>query len=158
MRRIILGLGLLALSAGHRQVGGQNSETTTSVTSTTWTTSTTSRSVIDRADETTVSTEATGKEGFETIDPFQDILFDPSLVVARVNRETNVNDDDSTWSATSNDLEDSSNSLEDLNTQEARYYSEPNWYRRRGWQFEDDKPILERGYNRFLKYPIFSGR
>ncbi|KAK2585533.1 hypothetical protein KPH14_010175 [Odynerus spinipes] len=157
MTKIILGLGLLALLGADHCVGGQGSKPTSPVTS-----SMTSSSVVRRTEGTTISALADEKEGSETVDPFQDILFDPSLIVARLNRDvSDISNKESTWSASSNDAkdEDSSNVLEDLNTQEDRYHLEPNWYRRRDWQAEEEKPTYKReSYNRFLKYPIFSGR
>ncbi|KAF7400321.1 hypothetical protein HZH66_005505 [Vespula vulgaris] len=136
-------------------VGGQNSKTTSSMRSTNSTTT----SVVVATEDTNKSTETSGKDASKTVDIFQDILLDPSLVVARLYRD--VNNEISTWSTPLIDVKDehSSNVEEDLNTEEDRYYSIPYWYRRQDWQKKEERPAYKKeSYRRFLKYPIFSGR
>ncbi|KAL2726494.1 hypothetical protein V1478_006772 [Vespula squamosa] len=153
MTRIILALSFLSLFGVNHYVEGQNLKTTSSIKSTT------SSSVVVTTEHTKKSTETSGKNASNTVDIFQDILLDPSLVVARLYRD--VSNEVSTWSTPLIDVKDehSSNVEEDLNTEEDRYYSIPYWYRRQDWQKKEERPTYKKeSYRRFLKYPIFSGR
>lgn len=153
MTRIILTLSLLSLFGVNHYVEGENAKTTSSMVSTT------SSTVVVGSENTKVSTETSKKDASNDVDIFQDILLDPSLVVARLNRD--VNKEGSTWSTPLIDVKDerSSNVEEDLNTEEDRYYSAPYWRRRQDWQVEEERPAYKKTpYRRFLKYPIFSGR
>ncbi|KAI4485897.1 hypothetical protein M0804_006386 [Polistes exclamans] len=148
MTWIILAIGLLFLLDINHRVGGQDLKTNTSTTS----------SSIDAKTENTTTIETSGKDD-DTVDSFQDILFDPSLIVARLNRD--VSNKGSTWSTDLSNVKNgrSSNVEEDLQTEEDRRYSAPYWYRRQDWQVDEQVPAYKQeSYRRFLKYPIFSGR
>lgn len=154
MTRIILALSFLSLFGVNHYVEGENTETTSSMVSTI------SSTVVVGSENTKMSTETIKKDASDNVDIFQDILLDPSLVVARLNRD--VTNEGSTWSTPLIDVKDehtSNNVEEDLNTEEYRYYSAPYWRRRQDWQVEDERPVYKKKpYRRFLKYPIFSGR
>ncbi|KAI4502591.1 hypothetical protein M0802_002503 [Mischocyttarus mexicanus] len=150
---IILALSFLSMLDINHQVGGQDLKSNTSMISTT------SSSVIVDTENTTTM-ETSGKVD-DPADPFQDILFDPSLIVARLNRD--VDNKGSTFLDQSDfkNIKNKhySNIEEDLNTEENKRYSAFNWYHPQNWQIQEQRPTYKQeSYRRFLKYPIFSGR